>query len=94
MGNTVNNNEEPLFFLDRLRGGLTEGSVNQDRKLFGTYQHGVFEMPAFRDHIMKLIGAKDTKRLDYNAYVEENLDKLANGFEKALDMDKLWELIG
>ncbi len=94
MGNTVNNNEEPLFLIEHLRDSVTEGSVNLDRKLFGTYQHGVFEMPAFRDYIMRLIGAKDTKRLDYNAYVEENLDRLADGFEKALDMDRLWELIG
>lgn len=94
MGNTVNNNEEPLFYIERLRDGFTEGSVNLDRKLFGTYQHGVFEMPAFRDYIMRLIGADETKGLDYNAYVEENLDKLADGFEKALDMDRLWELIG
>ncbi len=94
MGNTVNNNEEPLFVIEHLRDSVTEGSVNLDRKLFGTYQHGVFEMPAFRDYIMRLIGAKDTKRLDYNAYVEDNLDRLADGFEKALDMDRLWELIG
>ncbi len=93
MGNTVENREKPLFRIERLKNECDEGSVNLDRKLFGTYQHGVFEMPAFRSFLMELMGGEGSGA-DYNQYLEKNLDKLADGFEKNLDMKRLMDVIG
>lgn len=95
MGMTERNNEKPLFRVDLLKGGFDEGSVRLDEKLFGTYQHGVFERPAFRRFfISQMVPGEEIPEAtkDYSAPLEENLDILADSFEKAMDMKKFKEL--
>ena len=89
MGITFECNESPLFHIDRISGGYDEGSVILDKKLFGTYQHGIFERPAFRRLFLSQITSSDhvdTPAEDYKDELDRNLDILADGFEKAMDM--------
>lgn len=99
MGITDTNNEKPLFTLNTISGDLNEGSVRESIKLYGTYLHGVFERPAFRRYFISSM-KKDTKvnssvpSKDYHESEDHNLDKLADGFEKNMDMkafDKILE---
>ena len=98
MGITVENNEKPLFTIESLTGDYGEGSVRESIKLYGTYLHGIFERPAFRKYFMSMMNtgvrtesSKPSK--DYKETEDYNLDKLADGFEKNLDMDKFNKIL-
>lgn len=93
--------EKPLFrILSHGRTGETEGSVREDEMLFGTYIHGVLDKPAFRKKFVSLIKCRgkvpaakeDTE--DYGAFVDRNLDRLADVFESGLDMKAFMEILG
>ena len=93
MGITIENNENPLFTLHKVGGDYSEGSVREPVKLYGTYLHGIFERPAFRKYFISMMNtgvrteiSKPSK--DYKESEDFNLDKLADGFEKNLDMKK------
>jgi adenosylcobyric acid synthase len=98
MGQTVTNNEKPLFTLNFLKGDENEGSVREPLKLYGTYLHGVFERPAFRRYFISMMNkgtraetSKPSK--DYMDSENLNLDKLADGFEKGMDMDAFFKIL-
>lgn len=88
-------NEKPLFNIDTYGKNDPEGSVREDEMLFGTYLHGVFETVDFRSYFLSFIkSANSSSEINYFDFVDKNLDKLADVFEKALDMDKLMDIIG
>jgi adenosylcobyric acid synthase len=82
--------EEPLF---RLRpDGREEGSWNRERKVLGTYLHGVFDLPAFRSFFLSMIEHRDPERtngMDHDAEIDSSLDRLAAMVEEHLDIDGL-----
>lgn len=91
MGNSIVN-ERPLFHIESFAtGDFDEGAIRQDEMIFGTYLHGIFEKPAFRKYFMSLMsnedGVKLTKCIDYGENIDLNIDKLAKGFEKAINMN-------
>lgn len=92
--------EKPLFNVLAVgRSGETEGSVREDEMLYGTYIHGVLDKPAFRKKFLSLM-KHDGKKVpikepeDHDAVVDRNLDILADGFEKGLDMGALKRIAG
>ncbi len=100
MGITEVNEKQPLVLLDRFHADpLPEGAVREDELTFGTYQHGIFDKPAFRKYFLSFV-KHDGKKIetvpndDYDAIVEENLDKLAKVFADNMDVDKLIEIAG
>jgi adenosylcobyric acid synthase len=88
--------EKPLFSLERFPGNVDEGSLREDEMLFGTYLHGVFDTQDFRRYFLSFVkgGRPVADSVDYQEYVDINLDKLADVFEEALDMDRIMEVIG
>lgn len=84
--------ESPLFKIEKHSGDVCEGSVREDEMLFGTYLHGVFESKDFRRYFLSFAGAENAGTEDYSEYLNKNLDKLADVFENALDMDALMKL--
>lgn len=98
MGKT-DSREQPLFRItSHGRRDETEGSVRSAQMLFGTYLHGVFDRPAFRTKLMNLINAGGAPApaapsKDYAAEVDRNLDRLADGFESALDLSFFRKLL-
>lgn len=93
--------EAPLFRItSHGRREETEGSVRPAEMLFGTYMHGVFDRPAFRERFLGLVRANETAAApaapaeDYSATVDRNLDRLADGFAAALDLKALDRLLG
>ncbi|MDD2410089.1 MAG: cobyric acid synthase [Candidatus Methanomethylophilaceae archaeon] len=88
--------ERPLFSLERFPGRVDEGSLREDEMLFGTYLHGVFDTQDFRRYFLSFVkgGTPVAESVDYQEYVDLNLDKLADVFEEALDMEKVMGIIG
>ncbi len=88
-------NEKPLFEFEMFTGNVPEGSVREDELLFGTYLHGVFDSVDFRNYFLSFIeNAGPGSGKDYHEFLEENIDKLADVFEEALDMDAIMKLAG
>lgn len=89
--------EEPLFSIKKITGNEIEGSFREEEMLFGTYLHGIFERTSFRRFFLSFVrggsALDDTESKDYNEFLEENLDKLASGFEDNMDIDKLMEIM-
>jgi adenosylcobyric acid synthase len=97
---TTEVNESPLLFLDRFRSDPEpEGSVRENQLTFGTYQHGIFDKPAFREYFLSFVKHDDApvetgKAADYDQILEENLVKLAEVFEDNMDVEKLIDIAG
>ena len=100
MGISEVREKQPLVLLDRFHADpLPEGSVREEDLTFGTYQHGIFDKPAFRKYFLSFVkhngepvnteGAED-----YEAILEENLQKLADVFAENMDVEKLIEIAG
>lgn len=92
--------ERPLFRItSRGRKGETEGSERPEEMLFGTFLHGCLDMPAFRERFLSLVKhdgkpVEEKPPADYDAVVEDSLDRLADGFERSVDMDALMRIAG
>ena len=93
-------NEEPLFAMARFHADpVKEGSVREEDMTFGTYQHGIFDGPAFRRYFLSFV-KHDGKRIesfceiDYGDFIEENIRMFAKTFEENLDTVALDKLIG
>jgi adenosylcobyric acid synthase len=92
--------EKPLVLLDRFHADPEpEGAVREDELTFGTYQHGIFDKPAFRRYFLSFV-KHDGKPIkveagcDYEEVLEENLEALADVFEENMDVEKLLEISG
>lgn len=84
--------EKPLFRIVNIgRPNEDEGSVREDEMIYGTYLHGCLDKPPFRRKFLSLVkgGSVVDDCVDYDDYVEENLDRLADGFEANIDVDAL-----
>ncbi len=92
--------EKPLFRMTSFgRKDEVEGSVREDEMLYGTYIHGVLDKPAFRKKFISMIKHEGKtvstgEPEDYDDVVDRNLDLLADGFEKGLDMAALKRIAG
>jgi len=74
----------------------TDGAVSPDGLLCGTYFHGLFDFPDFRNHFLKTL-RPDYQTEDAEAATEfkqKQYDLLANHFEQHLDMKKLDRILG
>ncbi|MCQ2084578.1 MAG: cobyric acid synthase [archaeon] len=94
--------EKPLFNITNFgRKGEVEGSFREDEMIYGTYIHGVLDKPAFRKKFLSLVKVRGEKPAegmqtvdDYDKFVDQNLDKLADVFEKGLDMKAFMKIMG
>ncbi|MBQ7758064.1 cobyric acid synthase [Anaerotignum sp.] len=79
-------------------GGKADGCVNGN--VFGTYLHGLFDSGELTEKLAqwlcnrKGISYEQAEALDYNAYREEQYDKLAEGVRATLDMDAIYACMG
>lgn len=78
---------------------LTEsGGIVKDGRLYGTYIHGFFDAPHIAERIVaELKKEKDLppkEAMDYAAFKDSQIEKLAAVVEEALDMKMLDEILG
>jgi adenosylcobyric acid synthase len=77
-----------------------DGAVGPDGKVWGTYFHGLFDVPGFRHAFLKTISANykpDDKICDtghITAFKDRQYDMLAEHFRSHLDMDTLFSIVG
>jgi len=73
----------------------TDGAVSADGLVCGSYFHGLFDFPDFRNHYLKQIDpaylAEDAQAA--TEFKQKQYDLLANHFEQHLDMEKLINII-
>jgi len=79
----------PLFLLEP--DGREEGAWDRERKVMGTYLHGAFDLPAFRELFLSLGGERchPSGGQDHDAEVDASLDRLARELEAHLDINAL-----
>lgn len=68
-----------------------EGAISADGRIMGSYFHGLFDCPEFRNYFLKSINpdypVEDSTRME--EYKQRQYDLLAEHFEQHLDMEKL-----
>ncbi|BCP53436.1 cobyric acid synthase [Kaistia sp. 32K] len=70
------------------RAGAGEGAVSPDRRVRGSYVHGLFGDDAFRRDFLVKIGAEPSD-LTYEIEVDRVLDRLADHLEEHVDTDAI-----
>lgn len=91
MGRT-DSREDRLFRM--LSGGEhEEGAVTKDGMVMGTYLHGVFDLPPFREHLLTLAKRSmldpNGKKKDLGAAVEESISAMSQVMARELDWSAL-----
>lgn len=77
----------------------TEGSVNLEGNVFGTYLHGIFDEIDFTRSLlnnireMKNLDRIESKVSSYKEFKEKEYDKLADFLREHLDIDKIYEIM-
>ncbi len=88
---------EDINHLIQLEDGHVDGYMSSDEKVYGTYMHGVFDSPSFREHFINPLrkekGLMEKKSINYEEIREETLDKLADVVRENLDMDKIYKIL-
>lgn len=90
MGRTERGELPPLFRL--VPDGREEGMYDEERKIMGTYLHGVFDLPSFRAFFLSLTEGCESvaaSRSDHDSEIEASLERLAVEMERHLDLDAL-----
>ncbi|WP_375196768.1 cobyric acid synthase [Sphingobium sp.] len=75
----------------RLDNGHADGAMNGDGSVIGTYVHGLFASSGLRAAFLSRLGCKSTLG-DYQASVNEALDRIAAQLEEHTDIDALIDL--
>lgn len=76
-----------------------EGTANEAGNIFGTYIHGVFDNDAFRRSVLNAVRQKKglaplANTRNVMAEKQQAYEHLADVVEEALDMEKLYEIMG
>ena len=82
----------PLAVLD---DGREDGYI-VDNKCMGTYIHGILDNRAFVDYLLLPFGNKigeAAQPFDYQAYKEEQYDRLADHVRKHVDMQRIYRIL-
>src|ERR1700748_2394717 len=72
----------PFAFVD----GTPEGAISADRRVQGSYLHGLFTSDAFRRAYLARLGAAPANE-SYGARIDDALNALADHIERHLDVD-------
>lgn len=96
MGKANFHDETKALFI--FSNGMTDGYMSEDKKIFASYLHGVFDSPSFREYFINPIrkekNIREKKSVNYEEKREDNLNQLANVVRENLDMTKIYEIIG
>lgn len=84
--------ESPLL---QLNDGRTDGCI-VDNKCMGTYVHGILDNAPFVDFLLQPFADKLTTTdtsFDYQAFKEEQYDRLAEHVRKHVDMEQIYKIL-
>jgi adenosylcobyric acid synthase len=95
MGETIPVQEATPSPLNIFTDGHTDGCF-VDAKCMGTYIHGILDNPAFINFLLQPWQEKIDKAsqsFNYQAFKEEQYDKLATHIRQHVDMDKVYQIL-
>ncbi|MGB3243275.1 MAG: cobyric acid synthase [Sulfitobacter sp.] len=72
--------------------GMPEGAASPSGRVMGCYMHGIFSADGFRRAFLEQFGGGSD--LNFEAGVEETLDRLADHVEQFIDVDRILALAG
>jgi adenosylcobyric acid synthase len=95
---TLGADSSPLVQLINRNGvpiSETDGASNTDGRVWGTYFHGLFDFPEFRNHCLQALDPEyQTEDIEATAeFKQRQYDLLAEHFEQHLDLNKLCSII-
>lgn len=103
MGETLLKGPGEPFISVSERGGRAQegldGRINEDRTVFGTYFHGIFDSSGFTRSFLNLVRERkglaplENSAQDYWEYKEDQYDKLADIVRSNIDMEKLYGIL-
>lgn len=90
----------PIFKIKERSGievDIPDGAISYDGRVWGTYIHGIFENDIFRhqllDGIRQKKGASSSCLNGYNAYLDQNINRLASVVRERIDLSKIHAFI-
>ena len=94
MGETYPFGEAKATPLLHLSDGREDGYI-VDNKCMGTYVHGILDNQAFVDFLLEPFADKlsAAKTFDYQAFKEEQYNKLADHVRRHVDMERLYQIL-
>jgi adenosylcobyric acid synthase len=95
MGETHPFGDAKVSPLLHLSDGREDGCLI-DNKCLGTYVHGILDNASFVDFLLQPFSEKMAKAdspFDYQAFKEEQYDKLADHVRKHVDMDRIYQIL-
>ena len=95
MGETSPFGDAPESPLLHLSDGRTDGYL-VDGTCMGTYVHGILDNRSFVDFLLQPFADKMAEAntpLDYQAFKEEQYDKLAVHVRRYVDMERLYQIL-
>ncbi|MBN1785392.1 MAG: hypothetical protein JW825_00175, partial [Candidatus Methanofastidiosa archaeon] len=100
MGQTENSGNPPLCRIRRDGRKHDEGAYDIEKKVFGTYLHGFFDLPPGRELLLSMTGKAGPRaderreRDNMDLSIELNLEILAREVKRAVDINKIMEIMG
>lgn len=73
----------------RFEDGRSDGVVSADKQVMGTYLHGLFDTPSGCTSILQWVGLDEAEPVDFQLRREQDLNRLADVVETAIDIEKL-----
>ncbi len=77
----------------------SDGAVDQEGRVFGTYLHGIFDSAQFARSLLNLVRRKkglaplENKAKDYWSFKEEQYDQLAEIVRSSIDMEQIYRIM-
>lgn len=91
---TLGKKAVPIFNIK----GKKEGATNDSGLIFGTYLHGLFDSPSFRESFIKFIQKSKRKSIERRENIQEiwmrSIERAAQVVQGSLDMQKIYRMLG
>ena len=75
-------------------GGRCDGAISPDRRVLGTYLHGIFDEAGACGALLDWAGLECTAAFDYKAAREAGIDRMADAVEAHMDVRAVLSLLG
>jgi adenosylcobyric acid synthase len=88
----------PLFDIEDFAGKHLDGAISVDGMVMGSYLHGSFDLPSFRKFFLSktcniTVTSGEPNVKDYDASVDESIERIASALKGSLDMDKVFRML-
>jgi adenosylcobyric acid synthase len=89
--------EEGVKPLITLEDGRSDGAMNEEGNVIGTYLHGIFDVNALRHNLLNVLrqkkGVQQREVQDYNEFKENEYNRLADCVRNSVDMEKIVDIM-